>query len=651
MCGVVGFWNRDGKIASEVILERMIDKINHRGPDDHGTWAKGSIGLGHCRLSILDLSSRGHQPFMTEDGLGVISYNGEVYNFKDLRKNLEAEGVKFKSGTDTEVVLYALHRWGPEQAVKLFNGMFAFAYYDLRNETLWLGRDKLGIKVLHITEVGGMIAFASEMKALFAHPDVPRRPDLHALTTQIFYQRLDGDWTAFEGIDQVLPGTLLKIAKNLKEEIVYFDVVRDLDVDRIKRQSDASFEDLLLEFEKRFAMSVDLHLISDAPVAAMTSGGVDSSLITARVKEVKPDIVGYVADVQGTDISEIKRARKVCDHLGVELRPVKVDIEEYLRLWPLAIYHNDQPNFYSQNAAFLAVVQAAQRDGFKVALTGEGSDELFGGYNWHAETYRMWRLRRLHSKFVPNILPFRILGRFLSKAIPLNLKELGQRPFSHIHKWTTNSDRIRELASIDAGQRATRERELFEKLDGIKPIEERAYLARSLDDFYCHLRNLLISNDKMGMAYSIEARVPFLENGLIDFAIHLPFKAKYFKGITKRIVKKAAEKRLPHEIVYAKKVGFGVSAHVWQHTKEILKGGMLSQLMKWNRGQEGMILNQIYSDHLMPYHFVCMELWARMYFRGESPEQLGEELLALDARQNGGSDRQKNALKDEVAES
>lgn len=630
MCGVVGFWNRDGEVASEVLLGRMLERINHRGPDDQGTWAKGPVGLGHVRLSILDLSHRGHQPFVTEDKLGVLSYNGEIYNFRELQKDLEREGVRFKSTSDTEVMLYAFHRWGPERAVPLFNGMFAFAYYDLRSQTLWLGRDKLGIKALHMTQAGNMIAFASEIKALLAHPRVPCRPDMHALTTQIFCQRLDGAWTAFEGIESVLPGTLLKITKESKEQITYFDAIRDLDVSRLKQQSKIGFERLQSEFERLFSESVKMHLISDAPVATMSSGGVDSSLITALAKENKSDIVGYVADVKGIQIPEIKRAQKVCDHLNVELRPVHVDIEEYLRLWPLAVYHNDQPNFYSQNIPFMAVTQAARRDGFKVVLTGEGADELFGGYAWHVETYRMWRLRRLHSRFIPNLFPFQFLGRFFNKLAPLNLKALGRRPFAHLFSWSQTSDQIREMASIDAGQRIARGEEVFKKLEEIEPVEERAFLARGLDDFYCHLRNILISNDKMGMSQSIEARVPFLENGLIDFAMHLPFHAKYGQNMTKRIVKKAAEKKLPHDIIHAKKIGFGVSHRVWRHTRSLLKGGMITQMFKWSNGQEETILNQIYADHFMPYHFVCMELWARIYFRGESPSDLVEALLSAE---------------------
>ena len=172
MCGVVGFWNRDGQSAQRDVLGRMLGRIRHRGPDDTGVWAQGEMGLGLARLSIIDLSERGHQPFRTADGMGVISYNGEVYNFQELRKELNAQGVQFESSSDTEVVLYALHIWGPEKAVPRFDGMFAFAYFDLRNRTLWLSRDRTGIKPLYTARAGGTIAFASEMKALFEHPAI-----------------------------------------------------------------------------------------------------------------------------------------------------------------------------------------------------------------------------------------------------------------------------------------------------------------------------------------------------------------------------------------------------------------------------------------------------------------------------------------------
>ncbi len=637
MCGIVGFWNRDGKVASEVLLERMIDKINHRGPDDKGTWTHGSIGLGHCRLSIIDLSPRGHQPFLTLDGLGALSYNGEVYNFRELRSELEEEGVKFRSTTDTEVVLYALHNWGPEKAVSRFNGMFAFAYYDLRSKTLWLGRDRAGIKPMYVARFGKTIVFGSEIKALFGHPGVHCKADMHALTTQIVYQRLDGAWTPFEKIESILPGTVVKVAQDSEQTICYFDLLRDLDVNRIKENSSTNFETLLERFEKLFASSVKMHLISDAPLATMSSGGLDSSLMTAVAKEFKKDIIAYVADMKGVRTPEAPKAQKVCDHVNVELRRVTIDTEEYLRLWPMVVYQNDQPNFFPQNVPFTAIANAARRDGFKVLLSGEGSDELFGGYDWQVEAYRMWRWRRIHTKLFPNIAPLRILGKFASKFAPLDFDELAKRPFQHLSRWYLSDNESRGMFAIDGAQRIVREEALFKKLEAIKPIEERAFLARSFEDFYSHLRTTLGCNDKMGMVQSIEARVPFIESNLIDFGLHLPCRAKYYRGMTKRIVKKAAEKKIPHDIVHARKIGFGVSSHVWRNTKQFLRDGAVADLFKWGPNEIERICNFAFSDHLMPFHLLSVELWARIYFRGESPTQLGEQLLSLSHVQNGGS--------------
>ncbi len=632
MCGVVGFWNRDGQIASEVLLERMLERIRHRGPDDKGTWAEDGIGLGHARLSILDLSERGHQPFLTQDGLGAISYNGEVYNFRELRKDLEKEGVKFKSTSDTEVVLYALHHWGPEKAIPRFDGMFALAYFDLRSRTLWLSRDRTGIKPLYTARAGNMIAFASEMKAFFGHPGIPCRPDLHALTTMVIHERLDGKWTPFENVECVIPGTVVRITKDCEEEIVYFDLLRDLDIDRIIKGRSMPFEVLLAQFEALFTKSINMHLISDAPLAAMLSGGLDSSLMLAIARQYKKDIVAYVADVKGVGIPETPKARKVADHLGIELRPVKVDVEEYLRLWPMVVYQNDQPNHFSQNVPFTAVSNAARRDGFKVLLTGEGSDELFGGYDWLVESYKMWRWRRIHSLLIPNIAPLRAIGRWMKRLAPLDLNALAERPFSHLSKWEEIDQEERALCAVDGAQRHVREKAIFQKLESIKPVEERAFLARSFETFHIHLRTLLACNDKMGMVQSIEARVPFLETELIDFALHLPCSAKFFKGMTKRIVKKAAEKILPHDIVHAPKIGFAVNPHVWKGAEELLKGGMVPELFKWGSSEIRGISSMLFKNPWVAFHILSVELWARIYFRGESPSELGEALLRMNKR-------------------
>jgi asparagine synthase (glutamine-hydrolysing) len=396
----------------------------------------------------------------------------------------------------------------------------------------------------------------------------------------------------------------------------------------IKAQS-VPFEVLLAQFEELFAKSIQMHLISDAPLAAMLSGGLDSSLMLAIARQYKSDIVAYVADVKGPGTSEAPKAQKVADHLGIELRPVKVDTEEYLRLWPMVVYQNDQPNYFTQNVPFTAVASAARRDGFKVLLSGEGSDELFGGYSWLVETYRMWRLRRLHSLLIPDIAPLRFLGSWISRLAPIDLKALAERPFSHLSKWEKVDEDTRALSVLDGAQRHARGKALFRRLEKIKPIEERAFLARSFEDHYSQLRTLLACNDKMGMVHSIEARVPFLETNLIEFAMHLPCSAKFLKGMTKRIVKKSAEKKLPLDIVHAPKIGFGVGQHLWKGTESLLDGGMVPELFKWGASEVKEISRALFEDPWFAFHILSVELWARVYFRGESPVELGEQLLGM----------------------
>ncbi len=628
MCGVVGFWHKDGKKADEKILQKMVHRLAHRGPDDHGIWSYQSLGLGHTRLSILDLSKNGHQPFITNDGNGVLSYNGEIYNYMDLRLQLQKEGVVFKSTSDTEVLLYALHLWGPQKAIPLLEGMFAFAYFDLRSQTLWLARDRAGIKPLYWIDKGHLSVFASEMKALFDHPDVPCRADMHSLTTLILYRRLDGDWTPFEDVKCVLPGTLVKVTEQRSDAISYFDLLRDVNVDRIIQSKQIPFDQILSAFEENFSHSVKSHLISDTPVATMCSGGVDSSLITAAAKEVNADLVAYVAEVEGYRINEAQKAQQVCDHINVPLRRIKVSQEEYIRSWPEAAYYNDQPNFFAQNVYAMLVSKAAYKDGFKVLITGEGSDELFGGYPLQAEAYHMWRLRRLHSMVVPNNPFFKKLGHYFSRLAPFDLPNLMKHPFTHMDDMSPMQGSIGQLASLDGIQRRLRSEQLFKKLERITPLEERAFLAKGFEDFHTHLRTLLCANDKMSMAVSVEARVPFLSNQLIDFGLHLNCHSKYNRKISKRVVKVSAEKKLPHTIVHAEKIGFGYSNSTWKKGVDFLKKGMVPHLFKWGEREAKAIYEDLEADRSHLFPLMSVELWAQIYLNHEDPQSLSEKLLA-----------------------
>jgi len=632
MCGIVGFWNLDHKKAQPSVVERMLDRIAYRGPDDRGTWTDGPIALGHVRLSILDLSERGHQPFLTADGIGVLSYNGEVYNFREIRANLELEGIRFFSNTDTEVVLYALHHWGPEKAIPLFNGMFGFAYFDRRTETLWIARDRMGIKPAYIIQNSNLIAFASEIKALLAHPEIVTEPDLHALGSFLTYQRLEGDWTPFKGIEQVSPGSFLKITPKGIEKFIYFDPIRDLDVERILQAQKEDPVKLIAEFEESFRQSVRMHMISDAPLAAMTSGGLDSSLITAFAHEFKPDIVGYVANVKGAIVSEEQKAQTVGKYLGIKIRQIEVDREDLLRLWPTAIWHGDLPNCHANDMPYILVTRACREDGIKVMLTGEGSDELFGGYPWQEKTYQMWRWRRWHSTLIPNHFATRFLGRFHPWLRPINLRRLSQDPFFRSEQLDYSQDLLRQASVLDGGRRLTRTSALFDKLEKVKPLEDRAFLARVLEDWYANLQAVLHRNDRISMAASIESRPPFLENRLLDFALHLPRPLKLNDGKGKWIVKKVAEKRLPHSIVHARKLQFPVDMGTWRTAADLLEGGMVPELFKWGTRETQAILERAKQAPTVIHNLLGVELWARLYLRNESPAELGEALLGLNRK-------------------
>ncbi len=631
MCGIVGVWNLSGGRVGENVLSAMLSTIRYRGPDDSDVWVDNSIGLGHCRLSILDLSTRARQPFLSADGQGVLVYNGEVYNYQELGSELKQEGVSLISTSDTEVVLYALHRWGPERAIPRFNGMFALAYFDRRTQKLWLARDRLGIKPLYITRSSSGVVFGSEIKALLAHPDVSGRPDIHALTGHVLCRRLEGTVTPFEGIQSIQPGTILEISPSASETLTYFDVLRDLDLARLLAAAEDDPLQLASEFKRLFCESVSMHLVSDVPLAAMCSGGVDSSLMTAITVPHKRDIVAYVADVKGARVSEGRKAKIVARHLGIQIRQVDVDQDDYLRLWPLTIWHNDQPNFLVNDAPFFAVANACRRDGFKVVLTGEGSDELFGGYSWYPNVYRMWRQRRRHATLFPDIPFWKAIGRFLPPLNPLDLDALSETPFSRIRQRGTPDERLRRLCVADVDQYPLRQAALFKKLSPVSCVEDRAFLSYCLDDLYSVLQLLLQRNDRMGMASSIESRVPFLENRLIDFAIHLPRRAKYHRGITKWAVKATAEQYLPREIVHAPKIGFGVDGNSWRIAAKVLfqPGAIVQEIFKWRSSSMPLLREQLAKHPGIALTMVGVELWGRIFLRKDQPEALGEELVRM----------------------
>ncbi len=323
----------------------MLSAIVHRGPDDNGSWQKGRVALGQQRLTILDLSARSNQPMITPDELGVLIYNGEVYNYREIRRELEREGLEFRTTGDTEVVLRALHHWGPERSIPHFNGMFALAYLDLRADALWLARDRVGIKPLVVCQTGSELIFASEVKALVAHPRVSRRLDGHTMAEFLLARPWRSRRTMFEGIGGLEPGTWWKITGAGVEKKQYFHVLDNVDVSRLAAANKASPSQFVEALRNTLQNSVRLHLASDVPLGAMCSGGVDSSLIAAYAKDFQPDIQTYVADVRGSnEDSEAPQAERVARHLGVAVHRVPIDRQRYLELWPHVVWHSDGPS-------------------------------------------------------------------------------------------------------------------------------------------------------------------------------------------------------------------------------------------------------------------------------------------------------------------
>jgi asparagine synthase (glutamine-hydrolysing) len=582
--------------------------------------------LGASRLSILDLTNFGNQPFITEDGEGILVYNGEVYNHNDLKKELTKAGESFQSRCDTEVVLKALHRWGPKLAIERFNGMFVFAYYDKRNRTVWLGRDPSGIKPLYIARSGNVFAFASEMKALFEHPSIPCRPDMHSITTYIMMNRLDR-WAPFENIEEVQAGKLVSVSNGIETSFYYFDPLRDVDVTQLSMDNGSILPEKTEELEALMPKCVESHLQSDAPLAMMCSGGVDSSLITHHASQYLDHLTAYVIDVDGMNGTEVERAKKVCDPLDVDLRRIPVNREKYLELWPKSIYFSDEPIYFQQTVLHMAVAQRAHIDGFKVLVCGEGADELFGGYGWQTNAWDMWHKRRIRAAWLKRIEFLKpVMQKVWKTALLYDYEALQSQPFVTFDSLLKKSRDLRRVAAIDGGQRYIRQREWLKKLENVGEIEDRMYLTKAFEDFAVHLATTLKSNDRTSMAYSIESRVPFLDKRLIEFGLHLPRHLKYDGKTSKMLLKKAASKHLPNEIVYAKKIGFGFDSAHWQGTKEILKGGMVEEMLKWSSKQREQQHDLIRQDGSLQFHLTSLEIWARIFLDGQSPEKLTEEL-------------------------
>ncbi len=501
MCGITGVLSREAP-PSAALIQRMTDTLSHRGPDDEGYMTDGAVALGHRRLSILDLSAAGHQPMRTEDGRFTISYNGELYNQQLLRNELEARGVRFRSRTDTEVVLYAMSEWG-EDALLRFDGMYAFALWDRVEKKLLLARDRYGIKPLYYAWTGKTLVFGSEVKALLVHPGLRAQVDPEALLEYMTFQNFFTDKTLFRDVRLLPAGSVLTCTPARSDAVVrkYWDFM----FQEPERQRPES--EYVEELNELFQQAVRRQLMSDVPVASYLSGGIDSGSITAVAASQIPYITTFTVGFDLRSASGLELAfdeREEAEHLSYLLRTEHYEMVlkagDLERAMSDLIWHLEEPRVGQSYPNFYAA-KLASRFG-KVVLAGIGSDELFGGYPWR---YYRAVVNDDFEHYVDKY--YRFWQRLVSNT---EIKALFGSLWNDVRHVSTR-DIMRDVFVQHADQLATPQDYINHSLY----FEARTFL-----------HGLLVMEDKLSMAHGLETRVPFLDNDIVDFAQRLPVQCK-----------------------------------------------------------------------------------------------------------------------------
>jgi asparagine synthase (glutamine-hydrolysing) len=548
MCGICGKLTFDGQPVDRVQLSTMRDLMTHRGPDDSGIFLQGPVGLGHRRLSIIDLSG-GHQPIANEDGTVTVIFNGEIYNFESLRQELVARGHTLKTRSDTEVIVHLYEELGP-LCVQRMRGMFTFALWDARRQRLMLARDRMGIKPLYYARTGNALVFASEIKALLREPGLPVEIDPRGLRRYLVYRHPYGRGTLFKGIEQLPPAHYLLATPNGVSVRRYWDVP-----ERPQEDTSAYAEGFLPLLEE----AVKLRMISDVPLGSFLSGGIDSSVVTAlmarHTNTLRTFSVGFVPGEE----NELHWARQAAEQAGAEHHEFLLRSEDFFSLLGKLVWHNDEPLTFAAGIPLYLLSRESKRVA-TVMLAGEGADELFGGYANNVRAYRLTRIARrmpqaLHRLLA--VLPLPARARRLASRAAQDETTLIQSSFRlHDHQAMTAASRI-PLPGAEEDDDALRKEIGFETREG-------SFLDRLLYfQLQTYLVALLMKQDKMSMAASIESRVPYLDHHLVELAFTLPDEHKICGNQGKVLLRRAAKGLVPDGIITRPKRGFPVPIAQW----------------------------------------------------------------------------------------
>mgnify|MGYP001427526171 CR=1 FL=1 len=629
MCGIAGIIaTYPGAKVDPQTVHRMCQTIIHRGPDDEGIFAQGPVGLGMRRLSIIDLAG-GHQPIHNEDQTIWVVFNGEIYNFPELRKSLESCGHRFYTNTDTEVIAHLFEDHGAD-CVKKLRGMFAFAVYDLKHRRLLLARDRLGIKPLHYAFVDGTLYFGSEIKAILAAAPELKEIDQNALLDYFSFGYIPDPDTAFQSIHKLPPGHVIELAAGRLQLERYWDLPQ------YGTHVPRSEEECLEELEERLAEAVRIRLISDVPLGALLSGGVDSSLVVAMMarassRPVKTFSIGFSKQ----DFNEGEHARVVAERFRTDHNELIVDADISGTLEALT-QGLEEPFADSSIIPTYHVCRLA-RQHVTVALSGDGGDELFAGYDRYSV-----HLRRQAFKFIPGwagrlyrdqvypLLPGRFRGRkFLYHiSLPSNDRYLDNISLMPIHGRDSSMfcPQFREAARAYADPHA-----LFQTYLKNAPASDALSRILYLDTKTYLVADILTKVDRMSMATSLEARVPILDHVFVEYATSLPVSWKLRNGEKKYILKKLAERvGVPRNVLYRPKQGFALPLVHW--LRKEFKEDLLRLLLEPRSVQRGYFdpraVETVIDEHLEGYRdhttmlwgLLIFELWHRNFLEQRDPE-------------------------------
>ncbi|MDG2408486.1 MAG: asparagine synthase (glutamine-hydrolyzing) [Pirellulales bacterium] len=649
MCGIASILLRSSESPQlDVALRKMTDVQEHRGPDAQGQkiFSNGDfhVGLGHRRLSIIDLTG-GVQPMANEDHSIWVTYNGEIYNHLELRKELINRGHQYQTHSDTETIVHAYEEWGPD-CVNRFRGMFAFVIWDSGRQRLFAARDKLGIKPLYYALGGNQLLCASEIKSIFASGLCSPQLNDTRLPELLTFGYLSGQETLFEGVQTLPPGHRMFWSTEGLAVEQYWDIPQIPDEPSVRSEAD-----WISQFTELFEETVSLRLMSDVPLGVFLSGGLDSSAIAATMAGQMGDpLKTFSVGFDSQYYSEFSFAREVAASIGADHHEVVLHAENLISSIPKLVWHEDKPIRNPSSVALYHVAELA-REHVKVVLTGEGSDELFAGYHRYWATLFNLRWGNYYEQLTPRWVREKLIRSVLWKwPLPLSIKKKLSHTFFN-HSMRPEEIVFDNFHSIFPGRihEALFSPDFYNRVKDANPYQDAVaiYASRpgkdALDkllyvDQKTYLVELLMKQDRMSMAASIESRVPFLDHEMVEFATRVPSNLKLNGRRVKYLVKQAMQKLVPHSILAREKMGFPVPLRQWLHESH---GSLFASVLSSDRVKQRNIFNDHFLNTLLMendtgqrdhtdalWTLMNFEIWARIFLDGDDPHEVSSEIMS-----------------------